>query len=236
MKKKKQLCGVIVADTMEFQPYIDYALGRGCELESFHGLDLLRFDLGSEAQALEIYVVRCGIGLVNAAAATAFLVSGGADFVINSGLSGALTGRGRSSFVIGQRFVQHDFDLTPLGYQPAQKPRQETVFDADVRLISAFSKFLPEAAKGTLVSGDRFIADKAEAERLARDFGALAVDMESAACASVCRRSGGVPFVALRQISDHANGNAPETYVEMNDRAQPTLCEAVLKVLETFRL
>jgi adenosylhomocysteine nucleosidase len=62
--------------------------------------------------------------------------------------------------------------------------------------------------RGLIVSGDRFVSANAESEALRLALPeALAVDMESAAVAQVCRDFG-VGFGAVRTISDRADNEA----------------------------
>jgi adenosylhomocysteine nucleosidase len=66
---------------------------------------------------------------------------------------------------------------------------------------------VPPALAGAVASGDQFIADFADRERIQRAFGALCVEMEGAAAAHACFLSG-TPFLLLRFISDAADGTA----------------------------
>ena len=70
---------------------------------------------------------------------------------------------------------------------------------------------LPAAIAGTIASGDQFVADSAERQRIQRTFGALCVEMEGAAAAQACFLSG-TPFWLLRVISDAADGSAPASF------------------------
>jgi adenosylhomocysteine nucleosidase len=59
-----------------------------------------------------------------------------------------------------------------------------------------------------LVSGDRFVSRADEAQVLRKLLpDALAVEMEAAAVAQVCHDHG-IPFAAVRNISDRADDNA----------------------------
>jgi adenosylhomocysteine nucleosidase len=62
--------------------------------------------------------------------------------------------------------------------------------------------------EGLIISGDRFVATSAESDALRRELpDALAVEMEGAAVAQVCHDCG-VPFAAVRTISDRADDSA----------------------------
>jgi adenosylhomocysteine nucleosidase len=62
--------------------------------------------------------------------------------------------------------------------------------------------------QGLIVSGDRFVSTNAESQALREALPeALAVEMEGAAVAQVCWDYG-VPFAAVRTISDRADDTA----------------------------
>jgi adenosylhomocysteine nucleosidase len=70
----------------------------------------------------------------------------------------------------------------------------------------------PSVHRGLIVSGDRFVNGAAEVSRLVEQLRAsghapLAVEMEGAAVAQVCADYG-VPFAAVRTISDRADDAA----------------------------
>jgi adenosylhomocysteine nucleosidase len=133
--------------------------------------------------------------------------------------------------VVAQDYVQHDMDASPIF------PRWELPGYARIRLgcDAALSALLLEAASayvesvrdlfdsklitnqprvhhGLVASGDRFVSAAVEAQGLRtalRDAGhdVLAVEMEGAAVAQVCHDYG-LPFAAMRTISDRADDTA----------------------------
>jgi len=76
------------------------------------------------------------------------------------------------------------------------------------------------------------ITSAEEKQSLAAKFGAVAVDMESAAIARVCAEQG-IPFAAVRAISDTADEALPEAvarFFRSDGRLQPiTVVAEVLK-------
>ncbi len=217
--------GVVIADDMEFLPLkrclqqrgVPQTTGQawGCELVSF------RWD------GAQVTAVQCGIGKANAAAAAAFLIAGGAQVLLNIGLSGAVAPLRRGQLVLGETYLETDFDVTPLGYPPYRKPGQAGPYRADEALLAAFcTRF--SLQKGLLGSGDFFLTDPAKKQRYLDELSVLAFDMESGAIAAVCDKCG-VPFLSLRQISDGADGESKEEYREFNDRAEQTLAQTLLE-------
>jgi adenosylhomocysteine nucleosidase len=78
----------------------------------------------------------------------------------------------------------------------------------DAATLQAFGLHRPTVHSGLIASGDRFVAAAAESDALRSALPeALAVDMESAAVAQVCA-DWGVPFGAVRTISDRADDDA----------------------------
>jgi adenosylhomocysteine nucleosidase len=74
--------------------------------------------------------------------------------------------------------------------------------------IADFHLLAPRVHQGLIVSGDRFVSTTAERQALQQSLSdALAVEMEGAAVAQVCLDYG-VPFSAVRTISDRADDDA----------------------------
>ena len=144
-----------------------------------------------------------------------------ADYILNAGLSGAVTGLRKEDFVAGESYVECDFDLTPLGFKVGEKPGQDFVYEADKTLLELVTQS-KGIKTGKLGTGDFFLADKDKKKFYLDTFGICAFDMETAAIASVCHKAG-VPMLSLRKISDDAGDAASESYREMNDRAEDSL-------------
>lgn len=161
----------------------------------------------------EVEVAECGVGKVNAAMLATLLCLRNARAVIFSGVAGALhPGLAVGDLVISVDCVQHDVDVTALGYAPGQVPGETFAWRADDglrRLARAACAELDgvRVREGRVLSGDRFVADPEAARGLHELFGAACVEMEGAAVAQVCARAG-VPFLVIRSMSDTADGNA----------------------------
>lgn len=155
----------------------------------------------------------CGVGKVNAAALTQALLGAGARRVVFTGVAGAVDpSLDVGDVVIGADAVQHDVDVTPLGYELGEVPGTGREFVADPELVELTAQAAAElegvrAVVGRVVSSDRFVGDAATTARLRRDFGAACTEMEGAAVAQVCFMWG-APFVIVRSISDRADHGA----------------------------
>ena len=221
--------GVIVADRDEYMPFVKTVKesADNCKEANTPFPLAVEFTRGD----CQITAILCGIGKVNAAAAAMYLVSRGVGAILNFGLSGGLSGVSFGEFIVPTRFLEHDFDLTGLGYKPCEKPEQTYIYTADKQLADIFSRFAGARITGTAVCGDRFISSNSDREFLIHTFGASSCDMETAAIASVCHISG-IPFAALRRISDGADDNATEVYRDMNTNEGATLSETFMKCLK----
>lgn len=220
--------GFVVADDMEFDPVEKYALEHSGRKYIFNSDKTVEFHVGENTVIASL----CGIGKVNAANCAAALIYGrGVKAVFNFGLSGAVSGLRKGDIAVGTKTVEHDFDLTPLGYKPGQKPQEIYEYEPDKRLFDAVCKAADKFVPCVLASGDMFVSSADKKRFLIDNFGAGCCDMESAAIASVCRKAD-VPFVTFRCISDDADDCAPESYREQNDKKQANLLEIALFAIE----
>ena len=220
--------GIIVADADEFAPLEESIKKGGYTQKEFLKRKILQFKKGET----EICAMLCGIGKVNAAAAAAHMVDTGCDIILNYGFSGGISGIRRGELCLCTEFLEHDFDLTTIGYKPCEKPAQDSyVYKSDRRLNMVIKSLLPEIKEGVAVTGDRFVCDSGLREFLKEEFGAMCCDMETAAIAYVCEYAG-VPFAAVRKVSDDAGESAAENYREMNTSRETVLSDFILACAE----
>jgi adenosylhomocysteine nucleosidase len=162
-------------------------------------------------------IVSCksGVGKVNAAVCTQLLIDRfGVDAVLFTGVAGALDPELEiGDIVISRSCMQHDMDVTPLGFPRGVIPYQEVSdFPSDPELIrlaeQAGERVFPERCRvGKVLSGDQFIADREIVKRLHAELQGTCTEMEGAAVAQVCHMSG-IPHVIVRSMSDKADGSA----------------------------
>lgn len=221
---KKLKIGLVIADDMEYAPLLEI----GGEEHSFFGRDGHKFRFADGNREIELYAVCCGIGKVNAATAAMHLIDSGCKIMLNTGLSGGMSGILRGELTLCTRYVEYDFDLTPLGYKKAEKPSQQYIYEGDPILLDHFAKLYKSARRGMAVTGDRFVSDFALREELCELFAPMSCDMETAAVASVCHMAG-VPFFAIRRISDDAGADATVCYREMNENEKFQLAVLVIE-------
>ena len=170
-------------------------------------------------EGLDVVVVQCGVGKVNAAMCAQILCSCyGVTHIVNTGIAGSLCAElDIGDFVVSQDAMYHDFDCVHFGYPVGKVPGMDVVaFPADEMLI----RYAREAAEsvhpghsrmGRVASGDLFVAEKAAKERIIERTNAICTEMEGAAIAQTAYRNR-VPFVILRAISDKADDSAEMDY------------------------
>jgi adenosylhomocysteine nucleosidase len=189
---------------------------------------------------LPVIIAQSGIGKVNAAILCQLLIQQGVTHIIMTGVAGALEPSLQvGDIVISRDALQHDVDVTGLGYELGLIPGDEKRWRADAKLaelaLMAAQDFAEvNAVMGTIATGDVFVADLASKNRVFDTFGAACVEMEGASVAQVCHKFG-VPFVIIRSISDTADDGAEVDFrAFMSQAAQraSTVVHALLRGLQ----
>lgn len=167
------------------------------------------------------------IGKVAAATTSVVLIEHfGVAHIVFTGVAGGVGASVQvGDVVVGTGYVQHDMDASPLFPRYQIPLTGQTVLAADSGLVedlvAACSAGLqglqhagraPVVHRGLIASGDRFVNGLEETARLvaalrAQGHAPLAVEMEGAAVAQVCHDYG-IPFAAVRTISDRADDTA----------------------------
>ena len=162
-----------------------------------------------KAKDEEIIIARSGIGKVNSAMMTQYIIDKfEPDVVISSGCAGSLTKELEVLDVIIPPFVTyHDF-LPERVMKFSTPDGGNIIVDEDLRkLFKDVMEKIPSAKYKELpiCSGDCYVTTEEEAKRIIGATGCLVVDMESASIGHVARKNK-VPFITIRTISDFANG------------------------------
>lgn len=173
-----------------------------------------------------------------ATTATALIERFGVARIVFTGVAGGVgDGVNVGDVVVAQDYLQHDMDASPLfprwevpGYARSRLAcdgvLSALLLEAAYACVSsasgqfglrtgatdALEGVLHRTHHGLVASGDRFVSAADESHRLRnslRDAGhdVLAVEMEGAAVAQVCHDYG-IPFAAVRTISDRADDTA----------------------------
>lgn len=161
----------------------------------------------------DIVVAKSGEGKVNSAmTAQTMILKYNPEFIVNSGVAGGLHPDMKiMDIAIAEDVCEHDFDITPLGYDPGFLPQVERVkMKCNDNLNSLIENSAKKVCnnkifKGTIASGDQFIATDAQRNRIKNVFGAIAAEMEGASIGHICTLNN-TKFTVLRSISDNADG------------------------------
>lgn len=221
--------GIVVADYDEYAPFLASVSKYSLREYKYFDRKAITFDMGKSS----IICINSGIGKVNAATAATHLADIGCTYILNFGLSGGISGVRRGEVVLPARFLEHDFDLTGIGYKPCEKPSQKYIYDSDKTLFQIAQSAIGDCVSGTAVCGDRFICSADDRDFLRETFGATTCDMETAAIASVCDMAD-IPYLSIRRVSDDAGDDAYANYSDMNTLEGQTLSEVFLKVLDVL--
>jgi len=204
----------------------------------------------------EVVMVLSRVGKVAAASTTATLIEAfGVTRILFTGVAGGLgDGVQVGDVVVAKEFVQHDLDSSPLFARYEIPLYGRTTFACDdtltALLLEATSAGLESAGShfhrellidnarvhsGLIASGDRFVSCAVDASNIRRDLQAaghnvLAVEMEGAAVAQVCFDYG-VPFAAMRTISDRADA---EAHVDFSAFVQQVASPYALAIVQQF--
>ncbi len=204
-------------------------------------------------QGHDVVAVLSRVGKVAAATtATALIERFGVDRIVFTGVAGGLgSGVRVGDVVIADSFVQHDMDASPLFPRHEVPLYGRSMFDTDAnlsgQLLDAAQTVLADLGRhvqaqsivdyalkgarchaGLVATGDRFVSSRAESQALQLELPtALAVEMEGAAVAQVCHDYG-VPFGALRTISDRADDEAHTDFVRFVSEVASHYSVAVL--------
>lgn len=193
-----------------------------------------------------IILAQSGVGKVNAALNTQYIINTfKPDIIINTGVAGGIAdGLEVGDIVIGTYLVQHDFDVTVLGYAKGYmctgvEKDKPTKYYCDKNLVDKFQSSLEKNMastkihQGVIASGDKFISGKEIKKEINEYFGAIAVEMEGCAIAQVATRNK-IPFVVTRAISDLADGKTAEYQNEFENKMSQVSTKTIKIFLENL--
>ncbi len=222
---------ILIADIDEFNP-CKASLGSLVEKE-YNIKHMPAFDFTHNGH--NCTAVCFGIGKVNAAmGASIALCENEYDGVINTGWSGAVSGVYKGDIVVSDSVVECDFDLTPIGRLPGQKPGQaEYIYNCKNPLYDA-AVSIEGFKHGNLGTGDFFLTDAERRNKYKEIFNISAFDMESGALGAVCYLLGNIPFVSVRKISDSADDVGVEDYTNSVKTDVTAFSDIVLRILENL--
>jgi adenosylhomocysteine nucleosidase len=186
----------------ELQPIVD---NLNCsKIDIINGQDVYEYVNGKDT----LYFLNSGIGKVNAAITTTLLITKyEIDKVLNIGTAGGVNSNlSIADFVVADKLVFHDVDVTPFGYELGQIPKENQYFE--IGHANEFYEYLKvnnyNVHIGTVCTGDQFISSNDVKKEIEKNFSNVyAIEMESSAIVMTCLHLD-VDCVVLRTISDLA--------------------------------
>lgn len=208
-----------------------------CHEEKFGSLSFF----SGKISGRDVVVAKCGEGKVNSAiTAQTMILNYNPDVIVNTGVAGAL-GEGMDVFdvVVADCVCQHDFDISALGYDIGFVPQVEKVkIKCDAALSDALEKSASVVCKGkvcrgTVATGDVFVASREQKNKITASFGAVSAEMEGGSIGQVCFLNN-KKFSVLRVMSDNADGNAKISFPEFVAAAADISVNIILDLIKNY--
>ncbi len=237
----KQYIGIISAMDNEIA-----ALVRDASIEREETIGGEKYYIGT-LHGQNVVITKSGIGKVFASSgATILLDNYNIEKLIFTGIAGGVAdGTDVLDEIVATSLVEHDYGIItndgfewrsgdpgfgnkPGEYYECDKALVDIAYNAAVKVLGA--EFVH---KGTIATGDQFIASEDYVAMLQTKYNAVACEMEGASVAKICIRYG-VPFVVIRALSDKADGKAHESYANFGDIAAENSCNIVFEILDAL--
>ena len=190
---------------------------------------------------IKCILVTCGVGKVNASRCTQILIDNyNVDIIINIGVAGGVSEKLKiGDIIIGEKLVQHDFDITAFNHEKGYIPNIGIYINSDEYLVNMCEDILNKENisyhKGVIASGDIFCTDYMMSNKINKKFNALCVEMEGAAISQVAYLSH-IPFLVLRSISDIPNNDNVITYEEFLESSSKKVSKVLKELLESINI
>lgn len=180
----------------------------------------------------EVVLAEAGIGKVSAAVAVSLLVERwGCNPVVFTGVAGSLDPDLRiGDVVVAERTVHHDSGVIgpeglqryQAGHVPFFNPTDAVGYPTSPEILDRVRRRLeglvlapltmgdgsaPQILEGVILTGDQFVNSETFRDRLRRELGASAVEMEGAAAAQAASILG-VDHLVIRSLSDLAGADS----------------------------
>ena len=176
-----------------------------------------------EQGANTIYLATSGVGEIKAALAVQLLVDlFDVETVLNFGFVGAINRNlDLCELVAVGRVCHYQFDVTEVDTDRSvgqYSGMSDNYFYLDQTLLSNVLANVGKPVKVvTCASGDKFVANKQDKERLKKDFGADICEMELAGLAIACERNN-IPLLSIKVVSDKAEEGANVSFVSIVEK------------------
>lgn len=181
-----------------------------------------------------------GVGKVNSARCTQILIDNmDVDMIINIGVAGGISEKLKvCDIVIGEKLVQHDFDITAFNHEKGYIPNVGVYIDSDTYLVNIAKECINNkkynVVSGIIASGDIFCTESWMSKKINTKFNALCVEMEGASIAQVCYLSN-IPFIVIISISDVPNNNNVLTYEEFLNESSKNVSNFIYEIIKNIK-
>lgn len=186
-----------------------------------------------------VCAARCNPGKVNAAMCTQIMIDRfDVEKIINIGVGCSLSPDvAIKNIVIASDVCQYDIDITALGeprgyINGLNMIKIETDKEISDRLARIAINSGEKIHRGTVASGDTFIAGDELKKEIANNFGAICGEMEGGAIAQTAAANK-IPFAVLRSVSDGGDSSAAMDYPTFKKTAAEKSTAIILKYLES---
>ena len=213
------------------------ALKERVENKEVKTISNIDFVIGT-IEGKRVCIAQCSPGKVNAALCTQAMIDNfEIEKIINIGVGCSLDENVViKDVVVANALCQYDIDITALGeprglINGINKIKIESADEFSNELALCAESCKNRVHRGTIASGDTFIATSELKNMIKTEFGAICGEMEGGAIAQVCYINS-VPFAILRTISDGGDENAQMDYPSFKKVAAEISCSIILAFLK----
>lgn len=210
---------------------------KNAATDTISGVEFSRGIIGET----DVVVAQAGVGKVNAAVtAQTMILKYNPSAIINIGVAGGIEQSLKiGDIVVADKVCEHDMDTTAVGDEPGFISGIDTVY---MHCDSEISNIISECAKdmglhtvrGTIATGDIFVAEDSVRNRIAQLFNGVAAEMEGGAIGHVCVMNN-VPFAILRAMSDCANDDSKVDFPTFAVKAAANSIEIISGFLNRYK-
>ena len=239
--EQKASIGIISAMDNEISVLLDEA-----KIEKVDTVGGVKYYIG-KLSGKDVVITRAGIGKVRASSGVTIMLNRyNISKVLFTGIAGGVADDTKVlDEVVATRLVEHDYGIISndgfvwVSGDPGTSREDGEYYYCDPSLVDLAYKAAVEVLgkehvfKGTIATGDQFIASETYVERLKKEYDAYACEMEGASVAVICIKFG-KPFVVIRALSDKADGKAHDSYEDFGSTAGANSSRILLKMLESM--
>lgn len=229
------MIGIIGAMALEID-----GLKKEMENTSANTISGVEFSVGVIG-GTEVVIAQAGVGKVNAAVtAQTMILKYNPSVIINIGVAGGIEPSLKiGDIVVADKVCEHDMDTTAVGDEPGFITGIDMVY---MHCDSEISNIISECAKdmglhtvrGTIATGDIFVAENSVRNRISQLFNGVAAEMEGGSIGHVCVMND-VPFAILRAMSDCANDDSKVDFPVFAAKAAENSIKIILRFLNTYK-